>query len=446
MFRTILALTAVAAGAVFFSPAHAQQAPASQSPSTAKQAPSTVAKKPGATQSQGAYRTLKPSDGIDFAAYADKLEATSGGRPSGTLKRFAVVGKDGQLTDLELADTAFTEGRIKTKQFGDIIVASTNAHQFHYQATESQIQKIKLFLATQAHAANPNAPPAAASGMQHAAPATAGSLFLGTDNDKVSYAIGMNIGKRLEQDMKQLKQYDTELDTAIVLRAFEDALAGDKLLMTDPEAQTTLTTLQADLRKRQEEKQKELAENNKKEGEQFLAANKTKEGVVTLPSGLQYKILQEGTGPKPTAADMVTVNYRGTLLNGTEFDSSYKGGKPATFNVGQIIKGWTEALQLMPVGSKWQLFIPSELAYGARGAGQNIGPNSVLVFEVELLSIQPRTPPPALSPVGAAQPATAPPGSAAPSPTPAPTPNPAPSAAQKPAAPAPAPTPKPPTP
>jgi FKBP-type peptidyl-prolyl cis-trans isomerase FklB len=129
---------------------------------------------------------------------------------------------------------------------------------------------------------------------------------------------------------------------------------------------------------------------NKKEGDAFLAANKTKEGVVTLPSGLQYKILQEGTGPKPTASDTVVCNYRGTLLNGTEFDSSYKRGQPATFAVGQVIHGWTEALQLMTVGSKWQLFIPPDLAYGPRGAGNDIGPNATLVFEVELVSIQPK--------------------------------------------------------
>ena len=127
---------------------------------------------------------------------------------------------------------------------------------------------------------------------------------------------------------------------------------------------------------------------NKKEGEAFLAANKGKDGVVTLPSGLQYKILTAGTGPKPTASDSVVCNYRGTLINGTEFDSSYKRGQPATFPVTGVIKGWTEALQLMPVGSKWQLFIPSDLAYGERGAGADIGPNSTLIFEVELLSIE----------------------------------------------------------
>ena len=127
---------------------------------------------------------------------------------------------------------------------------------------------------------------------------------------------------------------------------------------------------------------------NKQAGDAFLAANKSKESVVTLPSGLQYKILTEGTGPKPTASDSVVCNYRGTLIDGKEFDSSYQRGQPATFPVGQVIKGWTEALQLMPVGSKWQLFIPSELAYGSRGAGADIGPNSTLIFEVELISIK----------------------------------------------------------
>jgi FKBP-type peptidyl-prolyl cis-trans isomerase FklB len=127
---------------------------------------------------------------------------------------------------------------------------------------------------------------------------------------------------------------------------------------------------------------------NKKEGETFLAGNKAKPGIVTLPSGLEYKIEKEGTGPKPTASDSVVCNYRGTLIDGKEFDSSYKRGQPATFPVSGVIKGWTEALQLMPVGSKWQLFVPSDLAYGDRGAGPDIGPGATLVFEVELLSIQ----------------------------------------------------------
>jgi FKBP-type peptidyl-prolyl cis-trans isomerase FklB len=217
------------------------------------------------------------------------------------------------------------------------------------------------------------------------APATAAKSqsapALATQKEKASYAIGMNIGKSLQKD-------SVEIDANSLLRGLKDGLAGSKPLLTDDEAKAALTALQNDVRKTQEVKMQVAGEANKKEGEAFLAANKTKEGVVTLPSGLQYKILKEGTGPKPTASDSVVCNYRGTLLNNTEFDSSYKRGEPATFPVGQVIHGWTEALQLMPVGSKWQLFIPSDLAYGPRGAGGDIGPNATLIFEVELLSIQ----------------------------------------------------------
>src|SRR5258706_1694551 len=195
----------------------------------------------------------------------------------------------------------------------------------------------------------------------------------------------MNIGKGVAA---KLKQQPLEVDQAILLRGMKDALAGGKMLLTEEEERTILTQLSLEARKKQEEQQKLAAGASKKVGEEYLAANKTKDGVVTLPSGLQYKILTEGTGPKPTAADSVTCNYRGTLLNGTEFDSSYKRGHPETFPVTGVIKGWTEALQLMPVGSQWQLFIPAELAYGERGPSPEIGPNSTLVFEVELLSIQ----------------------------------------------------------
>jgi len=247
---------------------------------------------------------------------------------------------------------------------------------------------------------------------------TPAPLTLNTDKDKVSYAIGMNVGKAMKRD-------GVDVDTAILMRGLKDALAGSTPLLSDQEAQTVMGALQTDVRKKQEEKQKELAETNKKEGDEFLAANKIKQGVVTLPSGLQYKILQEGTGPKPAADDTVTVNYRGTLVNGTEFDSSFKRGQPASFPVGGIIKGWNEGLQLMPAGSKWQLFIPPDLAYGPRGAGPTIGPNSTLVFEIELLSVQPK---PAAAPASAqpSAPATAPAGSASQTPPPAPKPNPAP--------------------
>jgi len=204
---------------------------------------------------------------------------------------------------------------------------------------------------------------------------------LTTDRDKESYALGMNIAKGL-------KAQSIDVDTNLMLRGIKDSLSGAKPLLSDQDAAAELTKLQTDVRQKQETERKELAEKNLKEGQAFLAANKAKEGVVTLPSGLQYKILTEGTGPKPTANDTVVCQYRGTLVDGTEFDSSLKHGGPATFPVGRIIKGWTEALQLMPVGSKWQLVIPPDLAYADRGAGNVIGPNAVLIFEIELMSIK----------------------------------------------------------
>jgi FKBP-type peptidyl-prolyl cis-trans isomerase FklB len=206
-------------------------------------------------------------------------------------------------------------------------------------------------------------------------------LVLETEKDKQSYAIGLNLGKRLHRD-------DIDVDPRIVLQGLQDAVAGGKVLLTDDQITTVMTDLQNQVRQKQEEKKQALAESNKKDGAAFLAANATKEGVVTLPSGLQYKVLVAGTGPKPASTDSVVCNYKGTLLDNTEFDSSYKRG-PATFAVGGVIKGWTEALQLMPTGSKWQLFIPADLAYGERGRDP-IGPNATLIFELELLSIQPK--------------------------------------------------------
>ena len=206
-------------------------------------------------------------------------------------------------------------------------------------------------------------------------------LSLKTDKDKASYAIGMFWGG-------QLHRQSTEVDTAILMRGLKDAMAAGKMLMTDDEMKATLTKLQNDARVKQQEMARVAGAANKKEGDAFLAANKDKEGVVTLPSGLQYKILTEGAGPKPTATDSVVCNYSGKLINGTEFDSSYKRGQPVTFPVTGVIKGWTEALQLMPVGSKWQLFIPAELAYGEPGRPPAIPPNSTLVFDVELISVQ----------------------------------------------------------
>ena len=207
-------------------------------------------------------------------------------------------------------------------------------------------------------------------------------LVLTTERDKQSYAIGLSVGKGLHRD-------GIEVEPKFMLQGIEDALANGKVLLTDDQIKTVMTDLQTQVRQKQEEKRLAAAENNKKDGAAFLAANATKEGVVTLPSGLQYKVLVAGTGPKPTATDSVVCNYRGTLLDGTEFDSSYKRGQTATFPVTGVIKGWTEALQLMPTGSKWQLFIPSDLAYGERGR-EPIGPNATLLFELELVSIQPK--------------------------------------------------------
>ncbi len=204
---------------------------------------------------------------------------------------------------------------------------------------------------------------------------------LTTQKDKFSYALGMNLGTSLHRQA-------VPVDPNILLRGLKDALAGSKTALTEDQARAALMEVQSEMRKKQQEQMQVAGEANNKEGEAFLAANKAKDGVVTLPSGLQYKILTQGSGPKPTATDSVVCNYRGTLINGTEFDSSYKRGEPATFPVNGVIKGWTEALQLMPVGSKWQLFVPSDLAYGERSPGPEITPDSTLIFEVELLSIQ----------------------------------------------------------
>lgn len=204
---------------------------------------------------------------------------------------------------------------------------------------------------------------------------------LTSKKEKVSYAIGMSLGTNLHRQ-------SVEVDPKILQQGIEDGLAGGKTLLSEDEARATLTEFQSEMRQKQQEKMQQAGEANKKEGEAFLAANKTKDGVVTLPSGLQYKIMTVGAGPKPTAGDSVVCNYRGTLIDGKEFDSSYKRGQPARFPVSGVIKGWTEALQLMPVGSKWQLFVPPDLAYAERGSGPDIGPNATLIFEVELLSIQ----------------------------------------------------------
>jgi FKBP-type peptidyl-prolyl cis-trans isomerase FklB len=214
---------------------------------------------------------------------------------------------------------------------------------------------------------------------------TPAPLTLTTQKDKASYAIGLNIGRDLGE---KLRKDSVDVNAPILLRGIKDALAGGKMLLTDDQAKAAMDAFMADLREKQEKNMAIAGDVNKAKGDAFLAANKAKDGVVTLPSGLQYKVISPGTGPKPTPSDSVVCNYRGTLIDGTEFDASSKHGGPATFPVGQVIKGWTEALQLMPVGSKWQLYIPSDLAYGSRGAGGDIGPNSTLIFDIELLSIK----------------------------------------------------------
>src|SRR5208282_3362840 len=214
---------------------------------------------------------------------------------------------------------------------------------------------------------------------------TAAAPALTTRKQKFSYALGMNIGNGLGAN---LKKQSVEVDWNLVSQGMKDAVAGSKTRLTEEEAKAVLTEVQTEIQKQQQEKAKEEAAKNKSEGDAYLAANKTKEGVVTLPSGLQYKILSAGTGPKPAMGDTVKCNYRGTLIDGTEFDSSYKRGQAAAFPLNRIIKGWAEALQLMPVGSKWQLVIPPDLAYAGNGFPPAIGPNVTLVFELELLSIE----------------------------------------------------------
>ena len=209
--------------------------------------------------------------------------------------------------------------------------------------------------------------------------------------EKLSYSLGYDMGARSRKS-------SMDLDRDIVIKAFSDGLAGSKAAMTDQEMRETLSELQKEMKARQAgkkkdmvESQKQFSENNRQEGEIFLSENAKKEGVVTLPDGLQYKIIKSGAGRQPGKADTVKIHYRGTLVNGTEFDSSFKRGKPATFGVGNVIKGWAEALQLMKEGSEWMIYIPSELAYGQRGAGRGkIGPNQTLIFDVELISVNPK--------------------------------------------------------
>ena len=207
------------------------------------------------------------------------------------------------------------------------------------------------------------------------------NLVLKSQKDKMSYIIGMDLGKNFQRQA-------IDIDADILAQGIKDGVSGAKGLLSEQEIKETLAAFQAEMMAKQADLAKSRGEKNKKEGETFLAENQKKEGVKTLPSGLQYKVIQAGTGNSPKLTDEVTAHYRGTLIDGTEFDSSYRRGKPETLPVNGVIPGWTEALQLMQVGAKWQLFVPSSLAYGERGAGQNIGPNATLIFEIELISIQ----------------------------------------------------------
>jgi len=204
---------------------------------------------------------------------------------------------------------------------------------------------------------------------------------LKSDKEKLSYSIGMDIGGNL-------KRGSVEVDPDLLAKGLKDSYGGGKTILTEDEARKTITDFQKAMMAKKAETMQKLSEKNKADGERFLAENAKKKGVKTLPSGLQYREIVPGAGRSPKASDVVTTHYKGTLIDGTEFDSSYKRGEPATFQVSGVIPGWTEALQLMKEGSKWELFLPSNLAYGEPGAGRDIGPNATLIFEVELISVK----------------------------------------------------------
>ena len=208
---------------------------------------------------------------------------------------------------------------------------------------------------------------------------------LKTDEDRLSYSLGLIMGQRLKQEFSELK-------VDVMAQAVKDLYADDTLKMTEAEVKETMQAYQQQKMLEQQEAQAKAAEDNLKAGQEFMTANGKKKGVVTTESGLQYQVLTAGNGAKPKLTDQVKVHYEGKLLNGEVFDSSYKRGEPVTFGLNQVIQGWQEGLQLMPVGSKWKIFIPSDLAYGPGGTGGPIGPNETLVFDVELLGINPEAP------------------------------------------------------
>ncbi|MGE5196026.1 MAG: FKBP-type peptidyl-prolyl cis-trans isomerase [Anaerolineae bacterium] len=203
---------------------------------------------------------------------------------------------------------------------------------------------------------------------------------MNTTREKASYCIGLETGR-------SLKNQFSDMDLSFLMEGFQDALSDKDPKLKNEEIQTIMTAIKRQVETQQKQLIAHIAEENKKRGDTFLAENKNKEGVLVLPSGLQYKILHEGTGPSPKSIDLVTVHYKGYFINGQTFDSSYERGKPHVFPVNRVIPGWSEALQKMKVGDKWQLFIPSYLAYGEMGFGPEIGPNVTLIFEMELLGV-----------------------------------------------------------
>ncbi len=208
------------------------------------------------------------------------------------------------------------------------------------------------------------------------------NLILKDQKDRISYSYGVDTGMKF-------KNMPMKLDLDLFIMGIKDGLSGTKLLLTEQEIRDALMVIQKEITAKSEEEKKALAQKNKKEGEAFLAENKKKEGVVTLPSGLQYKVLKEGTGKTPTDANWVRVHFRGTLVDGTVFEDTYKSfSQPVALAVKGLIPGWAEGLKLMKEGAKWQLFIPSDLAFGDRGAGTLIGPNATLIIEVELVAVQ----------------------------------------------------------
>lgn len=207
------------------------------------------------------------------------------------------------------------------------------------------------------------------------------AITLNTDKDKLSYSIGADLGKNFTTQ-------GIEVSPAAMAKGLQDGMSGKALMMTEEQMKESLNKFQKDLMAKRNDEFKKKAETNKARGDAFLNENKSKPGVITLASGLQYKILEAGTGVKPNKEDTVTVEYTGHLIDGQVFDSTEKTGKPAVFKVSQVIPGWTEALQLMPSGSTWEIYIPSALAYGARSIGGPIGPNETLVFKIRLLSVK----------------------------------------------------------